>query len=109
MGIRDRSQDLSHADEQRLRKAFFEGWREEAPALARSSKALDSHKGGVPIWEYEQVLEEAASALAWGKEVPPRTGWWLDHVSRIHNQRERVLARLHPSQAVQSVPIRENT
>ncbi len=77
------SQELSHIDEQRLRKAFFEGWRQEAPARARSSKALDSHKGGVPIWEYEQVLEEAASALAWGKEVPLRTGWWLDHVSRI--------------------------
>jgi len=32
-----------------------------------------------------------------------------DQVSRVHNQRERVLARLHPSQAVQSVPIREHT
>ena len=32
-----------------------------------------------------------------------------DQVSRVHNQRERVLARLYPSQAVQSVPIREHT
>ena len=32
-----------------------------------------------------------------------------DQVSRVHNQRERVLARLYPSQAVQSVAIRERT
>jgi hypothetical protein len=74
---------LSQEEEHGLRKEFFEGWQSAAPASARSSRALDSHKGGVPIWEYEQVLEESACAQAWGKETTDRIKWWLGHVSRI--------------------------
>ena len=76
---------ISRLEEEMLRKEFFEGWFESAPPLVKSSKALDGHRGGVPIWEYEQVLEEAACAQAWGKEVPDRGIWWLDHVSRIQS------------------------
>jgi len=46
---------------------------------------MNGYKGGVAIWEYEQVLEESATAQAYGQEVPDRVRWWLDHVSRIQS------------------------
>ena len=74
---------VSSGDELTLRKATFEGWISTAPESATSSRALDGHKGGVAIWEYEQVLEEAAISQAWDRPVEQRTKWWLGHVSRI--------------------------
>jgi hypothetical protein len=72
-----------------LRKALFEGWNSTAPESATSSRALDGHKGGVAIWEYEQVLEEAAISQAWDRPVEQRTKWWLGHVSRIQAEMYR--------------------
>lgn len=87
---------VSSGDELTLRKAIFDGWFSSAPTTATSSRALDGHKGGVAIWEYEQVLEESAIAQAWDKPVEERTKWWLGHVSRIQAEmyRSRTLAAL---------------
>ena len=74
---------VNSEDELTLRKATFDGWISTAPKSATSSRALDGHKGGVAIWEYEQVLEEAAISQAWDRPVEQRTKWWLGHVSRI--------------------------
>ena len=80
---------VSSGDELTLRKATFEGWISTAPESATSSRALDGHKGGVAIWEYEQVLEEAAISQAWDRPVEQRTKWWLGHVSRIQAEMYR--------------------
>ncbi len=66
-----------------LRRCLFDGWCSTAPPLWSSSNSLDSHKGGVPIWEYEQALEEQIFSAAFGKEIHPRTLWFLSHVSSI--------------------------
>lgn len=88
--------NVSGDDELLLRKAIFDGWCSTAPRSATSSRALDGHRGGVAIWEYEQVLEEVAIAQAWGGQVNPRTTWWLGHVNRIQDQmyRSRTLSAL---------------
>jgi hypothetical protein len=80
---------VSSGDELTLRKAVFDGWNSTAPESATSSRALDGHKGGVAIWEYEQVLEEAAISQAWDRPVEQRTKWWLGHVSRIQAEMYR--------------------
>ncbi len=79
-----------------LRKALFEGWTSTAPESLTSLSTLDSYRGGVPIWEYEQVLEEAAIAQAKGEPIADRTKWWLSHVNRIQAQmyRSRTFAAL---------------
>lgn len=88
--------NVSGEDELALRKALFEGWYSTAPRSATSSRALDGHRGGVAIWEYEQNLEAMAVAQAWGGEVDPRTTWWLGYVNRIQDQmyRSRTLSAL---------------
>jgi len=80
---------VSSGEELTLRKALFEGWNSTAPESATSSRALDGHKGGVAIWEYEQVLAEAAISQAWDRPVEQRTKWWLGHVSRIQAEMYR--------------------
>ena len=80
---------VSSGEELTLRKALFEGWDSTAPESATSSRALDGHKGGVAIWEYEQVLAEAAISQAWDRPVEQRTKWWLGHVSRIQAEMYR--------------------
>jgi len=72
-----------------LRKAIFEGWTSTAPDTITSPSTLDSYRGGVPIWEYEQVLEEAAIAQAMNEPIAERTKWWLNHVNRIQAQMYR--------------------
>tara|TARA_B100000902_G_scaffold8954_1_gene11200 strand:- start:1036 stop:2322 length:1287 start_codon:yes stop_codon:yes gene_type:complete len=66
-----------------LRRCFLDGWRSTAPPRWVSDDALDSHKGGVPIWEYEQVLKEVLYAHAFDDEIDSRTHWFLNHVDRI--------------------------
>ena len=66
-----------------LRRCFLDGWRSTAPPRWASDDALDSHKGGVPIWEYEQVLKEVLYAHAFDDEIDSRTHWFLNHVDRI--------------------------
>ncbi len=90
-GYRSISRILSDSDqheipadlELRLRGALFTGWCATVPPAARSAAALDGHRGGVAIWEYEQVLEEIASALAWQKAVPARLIDWLSFVPHL--------------------------
>ena len=69
--------------ERYLRMRFFSGWRSEVNKVLNTSKSLDGNKGGVPVWEYEQVLEEIAFHRAWGLTTPDRVTWWMEHVNRI--------------------------
>ena len=90
-GYRSISRILSDSDqheipadlELRLRGALFTGWCATVPPAPRSAAALDGHRGGVAIWEYEQVLEEVACALAWQKAVPARLIDWLSFVPHL--------------------------
>mgnify|MGYP001257458377 CR=1 FL=1 len=66
-----------------LRRCLFDGWCSTAPSKWSSSQSLDSHKGGVPIWEYEKALEEQIFSEIFEKKIPPRTSWFLSHVSSI--------------------------
>jgi hypothetical protein len=66
-----------------LRGEFLEGWAARAPKAWSSDSALDSHRGGVPIWEYEAVLMELLTAYANAEEPGPGTNWFLDYVDRI--------------------------
>jgi len=74
---------VEQENENLLRKALFDGWKSTAPRSITNSTTLDSYRGGVPIWEYEQVLEEAAIAQAMNEPIAERTRWWLNHVNRI--------------------------
>ena len=66
-----------------LRRCLFDGWCSTAPSTWSSAQSLDSHKGGVPIWEYEKALEELIFSEAFGRKPHRRTSWFLSHVSRI--------------------------
>ena len=68
-----------------LRRELLAGWNSVGWSTAGGRRAMNGYKGGVAIWEYEQVLEESATAQAYGQEVPDRVRWWLDHVSRIQS------------------------
>jgi len=80
---------VSQDNELLLRKSLFEGWKSTAPKSITSPTTLDSYRGGVPIWEYEQVLEEAAISQATNQEITERTKWWLNHVNRIQAEMYR--------------------
>ena len=80
---------VSQDNELLLRKTLFEGWKSTAPKSITSPTTLDSYRGGVPIWEYEQVLEEAAISQATNQEITERTKWWLNHVNRIQAEMYR--------------------
>ena len=80
---------ISQDNEISLRKSLFEGWKFSAPKSITSPTTLDSYRGGVPIWEYEQFLEEAAMAQAMNQQIPERTKWWLNHVNRIQAEMYR--------------------
>ena len=66
-----------------FRAAFCEGWAATAPRHWSSSKALDSHRGGLLIWEYEQHLEHRLFHQAWGREEPEALTAWLANVSLV--------------------------
>ena len=77
-----------------LRMELLEGWISRAPRAWSSDSALDSHRGGVPIWEYEHALESTLLAAARGEAPDEGTRWFLDHVDRIQATmfRSRILA-----------------
>jgi hypothetical protein len=79
-----------------LRLALFEGWKETVPAQTTSSQALDSHRGGVLIWEYEQALEQRLLHQAFAKDEPREVTDWLERVSGIQSSmfRARTLSAL---------------
>lgn len=66
-----------------LRREFLDAWAAKAPRAWSSDAALDSHRGGLPVWEYEQTLVELLLARATGEEPTESTLWFLDHVDRI--------------------------
>jgi len=72
------------------KRAFCEGWTSTAPSHWYSHKALDSHRGGLIIWEYEQHLEHRLFHQAWGKKEPVRVTNFLASVSGIQNGMYRV-------------------
>lgn len=67
------------------RQSFCEGWASTAPAHWSSSKALDSHKGGLLIWEYEQMLEHRLFHQAWGREEPAHITAHLASISSLQS------------------------
>ena len=67
------------------KQAFCEGWASTAPDHWSSSKALDSHRGGLMIWEYEHHLEQRLFHQSWGQEEPAYVTQFLASVSGIQN------------------------
>jgi hypothetical protein len=80
-------ENLGRLDGQRyeegMRKAMLAGWSASAPERWSHQRALDTHRGGLTIWEYEQQLERLVLAKAWNREVAPSTRTWLAKVSRL--------------------------
>ena len=76
--------------EPELKRAFCRAWTESAPSHWYSHKALDSHRGGFIIWEYEQHLEQRLLHQAWGENEPSHVTEFLSSVSSIQNRMYRV-------------------
>ena len=76
------------------KRAFCEGWISTAPSHWYSHKALDGHRGGLTIWEYEQHLEQRLFHQAWGKKEPAYVTQFLASVSSLQNgmYRHRTIA-----------------
>ena len=72
------------------KRAFCEGWASTAPPHWYSHKALDSHRGGLIIWEYEQHLQQRLLHQAWGQNEPAHVTDFLASVSSIQNGMYRV-------------------
>ena len=72
------------------KRAFCEGWVSTAPSHWYSHKALDGHRGGLIIWEYEQHLQQRLFHQAWGKKEPAHVTNFLTSVSSIQNGMYRV-------------------
>ena len=67
------------------KRVFCEAWSSTAPAHWSSSKALDAHKGGMLIWEYEQQLLQRFFHQAWGESEPQNVTKFLTEVSTLQN------------------------
>ena len=76
------------------KRAFCEGWASTAPSHWYSHKALDGHRGGLIIWEYEQHLEQRLFHQAWGNKEPAYVTQFLASVSSLQNgmYRHRTIA-----------------
>ena len=68
-----------------LKRMFCDAWSSTAPAHWSSSKALDGHKGGLLIWEYEQHLLLRMLHQSWGEDEPQSVTEFLTEVSTIQN------------------------
>jgi len=68
-----------------LKRNFCQGWVSTTPTHWASHKALDSHRGGLIIWEYEQHLEQRLFHQAWGQKEPVHITQFLASVSSIQN------------------------
>ena len=66
-----------------MRAALLTGWKSTAPVRWSSRSALDTHLGGVAIWEYEQHLQAMAWSQALGEKSPSHSKDWLGRVSRV--------------------------
>ncbi len=67
------------------KRSFCEGWASTAPKHWSSSRALDSHKGGLLIWEYEQMLEHRLFHQAWGRDEPTQVTGHLANISSVQS------------------------
>jgi hypothetical protein len=72
------------------KRAFCEGWVSSSPVHWSSHKALDGHRGGLIIWEYEQHLEQRLFHQAWGEKEPLHVTQFLASVSSVQNSMYRV-------------------
>ena len=72
------------------KRIFCRAWTSTAPAHWYSHKALDGHRGGLIIWEYEQHLEQRLFHQAWGKNEPDYVTHFLANVSTVQNGMYRV-------------------
>ena len=68
-----------------LKRTFCDAWSSTAPAHWSSNKALDGHKGGLLIWEYEQHLLLRMLHQSWGENEPQSVTEFLTDVSTIQN------------------------
>ncbi|MED6297352.1 MAG: hypothetical protein VX828_03535 [Candidatus Thermoplasmatota archaeon] len=77
-----------------LKRTFCDAWSSTAPAHWSSNKALDGHKGGLLIWEYEQHLLLRMLHQSWGENEPQSVTEFLTEVSTIQNgmYRSRTIA-----------------
>ena len=82
--IRDVASAVSTLTAQQKR-IFCEAWASTAPAHWSSSKALDGHKGGLLIWEYEQQLQRRLFHQSWGQNEPLHVTEFLTEVSTVQN------------------------
>ena len=76
--------------EPELKRVFCFSWTKSAPSHWYSHKALDSHRGGLIIWEYEQHLEQRLFHQAWGEKESPHVTQFLSTVSSVQNRMYRV-------------------
>ena len=67
------------------KRNFCEAWASSAPAHWSSNKALDGHRGGLLIWEYEQYLQSRLYHQSWGKSEPESVTHFLSNVSTLQN------------------------
>ena len=72
------------------KRAFCVGWTSTAPSHWYSHKALDSHRGGLIIWEYEQHLQQRLFHQSWGDKEPAHVTDFLASVSSVQNGMYRV-------------------
>lgn len=69
--------------EEGMRAAILAGWSSSAPPRWSARRALDTHLGGIAIWEYEQHLEALAWAQVTDGKVPAYSQNCLNRVSRL--------------------------
>ena len=69
-----------------LRRCFFEGWCSTAPKRWHSAQALDTNRGGVAYWEYEQMIEHRLFHQAFGSDEPSFVTRYLASVSGMQNR-----------------------
>ena len=102
--IRDVASAVSTLSAQQKR-IFCEAWASTAPAHWSSSKALDGHKGGLLIWEYEQQLQRRLFHQSWGQNEPQHVTEFLTEVSTIQNGMYRARTIAAGAMICISVPV----
>tara|TARA_B100001996_G_scaffold106282_1_gene80061 strand:- start:3362 stop:4543 length:1182 start_codon:yes stop_codon:yes gene_type:complete len=68
------------------RQTFCDAWSDKAPPHWSSSKALDGHRGGIQIWEYEKQLENRLFHQAWGQNEPIEITRFFAGISTLQNR-----------------------
>ena len=68
------------------RQIFCDAWSDKAPPHWSSSKALDGHRGGIQIWEYEKQLENRLFHQAWGQDEPIEVTRFFAGISTLQNR-----------------------